>query len=161
MNPLPGKRLPIEKLLRIVASRLEGTTALWAITGSVGLLLQGIPCTPHDLDLQSSADGIYEIERVLQLTTTLPVSLSGTDLIKSHFGRGTLGGWQIELMGDVHKRSDDGVWVPMPPLASVITRVQYAGTDLPVLTLEYEAQAYEALGREDQAAKIRRFLAHR
>ena len=158
MNPLPERRLPIEELLRVVASRLEGITAPWAITGSVGLLLQGIPCTPHDLDLQSSAEGIYEIERVLQLELTLPVSLSGTDVITSHFGRGTLGGWQIELMGDVHKRSGDGFWVPTPPLASVITRVQYAETDLPVFTLEYEAEAYEALGREDQANRIRSFL---
>jgi aminoglycoside-2''-adenylyltransferase len=158
MNPLPEKRLPTEELLRIVASRLKGISEPWAITGSVGLLLQGIPGTPHDLDLQSSVAGIYEIERVLQLTTTLPVSLSETDPIKSHFGRGTLGGWQIELMGDVHKRSADGIWVSTPPLASVVTRVRYAGIDLPVLTLEYEAEAYEALGREDQSNRIRSFL---
>jgi hypothetical protein len=35
----------------------------WAVTGSLGMALQGMELAVHDIDLQTSREGAYEIER--------------------------------------------------------------------------------------------------
>ncbi|MCW5852548.1 MAG: hypothetical protein KIT87_20910, partial [Anaerolineae bacterium] len=59
----------------------------WAVTGSVGMALQGIPVEPHDIDLQTDAAGAYEIQRRLAEYSVQPVAFLAGERMRSHFGR--------------------------------------------------------------------------
>ena len=65
-------REEILAVVRRLDRDLDG--ALWVLTGSVGLALQGMPLEPRDVDVQTDAAGAYEIERRLAAYTTRPVA---------------------------------------------------------------------------------------
>src|SRR5690554_5464409 len=46
-----------EPALRLIHDRLAGMAHPWGITGSLGMILQGMPLTAGDIDLQSDRDG--------------------------------------------------------------------------------------------------------
>ena len=62
-------------VLRLLHQRLEGSSAVWALTGSLGMVLQGLPLEPHDIDLQTDPVGAYEIERRLAVQDVVVVDL--------------------------------------------------------------------------------------
>ena len=75
--------------------------------------------------------------------------------ICSHFGELSIHGVKIEIMGDVQKRSEDGSWEKPVELDEHNRFVEFRGMTLPVLTLEYEYEAYMKLGRFEQAKKLK------
>ena len=44
--------------------RLAEMSVLWVVTGSLGMALQGMPVTVHDIDLQTDAAGAYKIAHI-------------------------------------------------------------------------------------------------
>lgn len=144
--------------LAVLAQRLQSGQLIWVITGSVGFALHGLPVTPHDLDIQSDAADVYEIERRLSEFVVQPVRLSATDRIRSHFGKLQIGDVRVELMGDIEKRLPDGSWERPPDLLNYREFIEFQGMNLPVLSLEYEQQAYARLGREEKAHQLAEWL---
>ncbi len=142
--------------MTLLCQRLDGR--VWALTGSLGMALQGVPLTPHDVDLQTDAAGAYEIERRLAEFVTRPVQFSSTERVRSHFGAFLVHGVQVEVMGDIEKRRADGTWEPPPDLPHIIQYVTLEGLRVPVLDLEYEIAAYTLLGRLERAAFLRAWL---
>jgi hypothetical protein len=57
----------------------------------------------------------------------------------------------VEVMGDIQKRLEDGTWETPVNLRSHRQIVACDGMDIPVLSLEYEADAYRKLGRLERA----------
>lgn len=150
---LPANFVPA---LRILSQRLEGL--LWAVTGSTGMVLQGVPLTPADIDLQTVGAHAYEIERRFRGAFRRPVRLRTSGRLRSHFGVLQLQGVTVEIIGDLQKRLPDGSWSSPPDLEEHRRFVLMEGISLPVLDLSYEAEAYAQLGRETRARTIRRWL---
>ena len=48
--------------LRKINSRLNDCKAIWMITGSLGMALQGMDLNVHDIDIQTDKPGAFEIE---------------------------------------------------------------------------------------------------
>ncbi len=149
------------QVLRRICWRLEGEPILWAVTGSLGLALQGVPVPVHDIDLQTDAAGAYAIERCFKDDVTRPVTYSSGERIRSHFGALTLDGIQVEIMGDVEHLLPPGQWKPAPDLATLLRLIEFADLQVPVLPLEFERQAYLELGRTEKAEIIRRAMQER
>ncbi len=61
-------------------------------------------------------------------------------------------------MGDIQKRGVDGIWEEIVDPAHYRQMVEIAGMLVPVLSLEYEYQAYLKFGRVDRAKMLRRWL---
>ena len=61
-------------------------------------------------------------------------------------------------MGDIQKRGTDGVWEEIVDPARYRQMVEIEGLLVPVLSLEYEYQAYLKFGRVEQAKMLRRWL---
>ncbi len=137
---------------------LSPTEITWALTGSTSFALQGLAVTPHDIDIQTDAPGAYAIERYLSAYVTRPVAFSAAENIRSHFGRFTLDGLVVEVMGDIQKRQIDGTWEPPVPLKRYIDYIVDQEMRLPVLSLAYEYQAYLTLGRLERARMIGKYL---
>ncbi len=146
------------KPLRLIASRLAGQPVNWALTGSASFALQGMDLQVHDLDLQSDANGAYEIERLMLEYRAEPVAYRVSERIRSHFGALEIDGVRVEIMGGLQKLLEDGRWEePVDPARHRLF-VPLEGLQIPVLSLDYEAQAYSRMGRLERAAQIRAFL---
>jgi len=73
-------------VLEIILSRLEHLSHPWAVTGSLGLFLQGIEVEVHDIDLQSSKEGAFFIEKVLEEYVIRKVEYLESERIRSFLG---------------------------------------------------------------------------
>lgn len=145
--------LALERLVK----RLEETTIEWALTGSTSFVLQGVPMEPTDIDVQTTASGAYAIEELFSGHVTDPVTFTESATIRSHFGTVVLDGVTVEIMGALQKRLDDGTWEPPVDVSMHRTRVAFRGHDVPVLSLAYEAEAYDQLGRTERADELRQY----
>ena len=145
-------------VLRQIHARLSNTDVNWVVTGSLGFALQGGPVQPNDIDLQTDKAGAYEIESLFSDTVIRKVKFSATERIKSHFGALQIDGIEVEIMGDIQKRGADGVWEEIVDPAQHRRRVEIDGLLVPVLSLEYEYQAYLKFGRTERAKMLRRWL---
>ncbi|WP_254765732.1 nucleotidyltransferase domain-containing protein [Salinilacihabitans rarus] len=141
--------------IRTLATELEGAGVTWALTGSASFALQGVPVEPDDVDVQTTAEGASEIERRFAERVVEPVSFSAAERIRSHFGAFEVEGVRVEVMGAVQKRRADGRWESPVDVAAHRREVSLDGVCVPVLSLAYEARAYERLGRTERAALLR------
>ena len=145
-------------VLRIIYTRLNNTKVNWAVTGSLGFALQGVPVEPKDIDIQTDEAGAYEIERCFSEFTTKRVIFSSADRIRSHFGELMIDGIKVEIMGSVQKRLENGSWEAPVELELHKRVVEINGMQIPILSLEYEYLAYSMLGRIEQAEMLRKWL---
>ena len=146
------------KVLRKINTRLNNTSVNWAVTGSLGFALQGVPVEPNDIDIQTDKRGAYEIERRFSEFMTKRVTFSSTERIRSHFGELMIDGIKVEIMGDIQKRLEDGSWENPVDLEHHKQVVEVEGMQVPVVSLEYEYQAYLKLGKIDKAEMLRNWL---
>lgn len=76
--------------------------------------------------------------------------------MSSLFGVFEIDGIQVEVMGAVRKRARPGdPWGPPTDPRDHCHLVTVDGHTVPVLSLEYEAEAYEAIGRTERAKLLR------
>lgn len=145
-------------VLRKICARLSDSKVSWAVTGSLGMALRGVPVEVHDIDIQTDRPGAYEIEHRLSRFVTRKVAFSSAENIRSHLGALTINGMKVEIMGDVEKRHKDGSWEDPPNLERHKRTVEVEGMRIRVLSLPYEYQAYLTLGRTDKAEMLRKWL---
>lgn len=145
-------------VLRVIHQKLRENDILWAITGSLGFVLQGVPVKPHDVDIQTDEKGAYRIESLLAQYLVERVCFSSSDKVRSHFGVLSIKGIRCEIIGDIEKRLDDGSWSPAPDLRRHILYVALEDMKIPVLSLQYEYSAYMKMGRFDRARLLRQWL---
>lgn len=145
--------------LRVLVERLAGEPILWALTGSMSFALQGLPVEPHDIDIQTDAQGAYALAACFAGRVTRPVAFSGTEAIRSHFGALTIEGVAVEIMGALQKRLPDGTWEDPVDVALHRRWIEVEGLRVPVLDLAYEARAYRVLGRTARAELLEDWLA--
>lgn len=126
----------------------------WVLTGSLGLALQGVATEVHDIDVQTDRAGALELERRLAECVVRPVGLKEDALVRSYLGRAEMNGVEVEIIGDIQKRAPGGPWGPPPDLARLAVSVDAGGFPVRVLPLEYERDAYRAMGRLEKADLI-------
>lgn len=142
------------KVLSVLLQRVPPTETLWALTGSAGLRLQGVDLPVHDLDLQTDGMTIYLLEKELAEFIKVPVYVWESEHTLSYHAQAEIDGLQVEFLGDMRHRGSDGTWQPLNIL-SVLVWVESHGLNVPVLSLEHEAVAYEKMDRVQKAELIR------
>ncbi len=154
---IQGKHVQV---LRKICERLSGADVNWVVTGSLSLAIRGVAVEPHDIDIQTDRQGAYEIERLLSEFVTRKVELSSSESarIRSHFGALVVDEITVEIMGDIEHLLEEGTWEPPPDLNAHKQFVEIAGMRIPVLSVEYEYQAYLKLGRLDKAQRYKQAL---
>lgn len=144
--------------LRKICSRLRDCQSNWVVTGSLGMALQGMNVEIHDIDIQTDQHGVYEIENIFSEYVVKAVHYSASERIRSHFGSLKIDGVKVEIMGDIQKSLDSQVWEEPVKVEQYRHWVIFEGMQVPVLSLEYEYQAYLKLERIDKAEKLKRWL---
>ena len=122
------------------------------------MALQGMPVEVHDIDIQTDKDGAYEIERCFAEFVIEPVRYSETERIRSYLGVLEIDGVKVEIMGDIQKRLGNRSWEEPVKVERYRRWVEVDGMRIPVLSLEYEYQAYLRLGRVKRAGILRSWL---
>ncbi len=145
-------------VLKIIYDRLLPEPVTWVVTGSLGMVLQGMQLPVHDIDLQTDERGAYEIEARLSEYIDQRVRFVVSDRIRSHLGRLNIHGVKVEIKGALQKRIDHERWEQPVDVTKYRTFVEVDGMNVPVLSLAYEYRAYRALGRVAKAAAIKRWL---
>lgn len=141
-----------------IYSQLKDCKAAWVISGSLGMVLQGMEMDVHDIDIQTDKQGAFEIEKQLSDYVVVPVQFSPSERICSYLGRLDIDGVKVEIMGDLQKRIGDQTWEVPVRVESYRRWVHSNGMEIPVLSLEYEYQAYLKLGRLEKAERLRKWL---
>lgn len=144
--------------LRNLVALLPLVEVNWALTGSMGHLLQGAPVQPHDIDVQTDEAGALKAAELLAPYLIAPLRRRESERMRSLFGAFVVDGVAVELMGAVQKRLADGSWGPPTDPAEHRRLVHVESLLVPVLSLQYEAAAYASIGRHDRASLLRRTL---
>jgi hypothetical protein len=137
---------------------LKDCQITWVVTGSLGMALQGMDVEVHDIDLQTDKDGVYEMERHFSKYVVKSVHYSTSEKIRSHLGTLEINGIKVEIMGDIQKQMDSQTWEEPVKVETYRCWVEVDGMRVPVLSLEYEYQAYLKLGRNKKAEMLRKWL---
>jgi hypothetical protein len=145
-------------VLEILHTRLEASPIHWAITGSLGFALQGLDIAVHDIDIQCDRSGAYAIERLFSEYVIRPVSYRVSERIRSYLGALEIDHIQVEIIGDIQKRLDDQTWEAPVDVERYKRWIMADERRFPVMSLEYEAQAYLLLGRIEKAERLLKFL---
>ena len=145
-------------VLRKIYSRLQGRQLNWVITGSLGMALQGMELNVHDIDIQTDRQGVYEIEKLFAENVVTPVYFRESESIRSHFGALDIQGVRVEIMGNLQKRLEDQTWEEPVKVERWRCWVEIDGMRIPVLSLEYEYQAYLQMGRIEKVQMLKDWL---
>jgi hypothetical protein len=143
---------------RKICLRLKDCRSAWAVTGSLGMALQGMDLEIHDIDLQTDQRGAFEIEGLLREYVVKPVEYLASSQIRSYLGALEIDGVKIEIMGALQKLVGEQAWEDPVPVEQHRLWVDLEGMQVPVLSLVYEYEAYRKLGRFEKAEKIKRWL---
>lgn len=144
--------------IREIYTRLQDHQVNWVITGSLGMALQGMDVEIHDIDIQTDKDGAFQVDRCFPEYVIKPVRYAKSERICSYLGMLEIMGIQVEIMGDIQKKLEDQTWEEPVKVELYRRWVEVAGMRLPVLSLEYEYQAYLKLNRNTKAEMIRDWL---
>ncbi|WP_422448303.1 nucleotidyltransferase domain-containing protein [Thermoanaerobacterium sp. DL9XJH110] len=145
------------KVLEKIENRLRDSGVNWAVTGSLGFWLQGMPTEVHDIDIQTDKRGAYRIERLLKEYVIRKVEFSQADRIRSYFGALMIDGIKVEIMGDIQKLVGEK-WEEPVDIEKYKNFVYVHDMKIPVLSLDYEYQAYKKMGRIEKAEMIKKWL---
>ena len=141
-------------ILRTISLQLSENNVQWALVGSLGMAIRGIPIEPNDIDIITDKAGAYEMERLFFRYVKRRVALRTSERIRSHFGILEIDGLSVEIMGDFRVKLPDGSWEDPPDIARHRQTVLVDDLQVPVLSLEWEYQASLKLGREEKAELI-------
>lgn len=144
--------------LRKIHNRLQDRQLNWAVTGSLGMALQGMTIEIHDIDLQTDRQSAYTIEKLFTNRVVVPVYFRESERIRSHYGALEIDGIKVEIMGDLQKSLGDQTWEEPVNVGHWLRWVEIDGMRIPVLSLEYEYQAYLHLGRTEKAHMLKNWL---
>jgi hypothetical protein len=145
-------------ILRTVSLQLNENNVQWALVGSLGMAVRGMPIEPNDIDIITDKAGAYEIERLLSQFVKRRVALRTSERIQSYFGILEIEGVKVEIMGDLQIKLADGSWGDPPDLRQHKQTVQVDEMSVPVLNPEWEYQTSLKLGREKKAEMVKTYL---
>jgi hypothetical protein len=155
-------------LLELPATHIRALTALfklippdefpWALTGSGSLRLQGVDVRVHDLDIQTDKPTIYILEQRLVRFMKTPVHFWESTGMHSLDGKAEIENIEIEILANILHKMPDGTWSAITDFSRLI-RMNSHGLQIPLFPLKDELAAYEAMGRVEKAALIRKTLA--
>ena len=145
-------------VLHQIVSRLNAADLNWAVTASLSLALQGVPVDVHDIDLETDENGAYAVERIFSEFVTQAVRFCTAERIRSHFGALMIDGIKVDIMGGVQHRRTDGTWEDPTDWQSHRRLIEIDGMLVPVLSLEYEYEAYQKLGRTSKVELLGQWL---
>jgi 2-polyprenyl-3-methyl-5-hydroxy-6-metoxy-1,4-benzoquinol methylase len=144
-------------VIRQIAQQLKEANIPYKLVGGASVAIQGVPIPVKDLDIETDVEAAYWFQDRFSKHAVQSVSLSASEIYRSHFGRFDFDGVTVEIMGDIHRREGDR-WVPSA--AKTVMQVDLEGVPVNVSWLEEEILAYIRRGRLERAAQCLPYCDH-
>lgn len=125
------------------------------------MALQGVEVEVHDIDIQADKAGVYKIANIFSEYVVEPVYYRASERIRSHFGMLDIDGVKIDIMGDVQKLLENQTWEDPIDVVKHRHWLNFDDLRVPVLSLEYEVDAYLKMGRIEKAHMLKNWLEKR
>ena len=138
-------------LLKLVPPQVHN----WVLTGSCSLRLQGVDIPVNDIDLQTDGESVYAIENRLMDYMQVAVHPWESEHTFSLHAQAEINGVTVELLGGIKHRQPGGEWEPSADILSTRNWIRWREHQVPVFSLEFEAQAYAKMERIEKANLIR------
>jgi hypothetical protein len=144
--------------LKIVYKKLKGSGALWILSGSTSLAIQGVEIVPNDIDVLTDKAGVPKIYELFEKhCLQAPTLATATEEYRSYYGIYKIGKVKLDVCGEFQYRLKNGDWSIPNHLHKIIWK-DYEGMHLPLLTLEQEFKEYANLDKSDKVFKIKKAL---
>ena len=144
----------IQKILKLIISKVDSTKHVWAVVGSTNLALQGVNIEAHDIDILTTEKDVFKIEKILNQYITKSVRYTENGFFKSYFGKFQINGVKVEIMANLQTKQKGTNWSNKARLDKRIY-IKYKNLTLPVIPLLEEYKAYVKMGRVETAEKIK------
>jgi S-adenosylmethionine-dependent methyltransferase len=138
-------------VLRGIAAALNAAVIPYSVVGGACVALHGVPVHVKDIDIQTTAEGAQRCAEIFAANTVTPVTFSDNGAYRSHFGRFSFDGIEVEVMGD-QERWQDGRW--QDTMAATQAIVDMDGVPVSASWLEEEWLATIRRGRLERAALV-------
>ena len=146
------------EILKTLYSRLNETDIIWVIGGSLALAFEGLDVKPRDIDLFTDKEGAYKIEKLFAEFLVRNVSFSIKDNIRSHYGALNIFGIEVEIIGFIEFKSEDGTWHGREKLEEVTKFFEIENMKIPLMKIESQLRGYTNIGRTDKIELIEKWL---
>lgn len=137
-----------------IARRLHAARINWAVIGSTSLVLLGMDAQPNDIDIIMLRKDLNRIPALFSdVFCTGVIELKTTTKEKAWHVKLSLAGAPIEFVGE----DETGLYARH----LLLDEIAFSHVDavrIPCLTLEANAQAYDATNRTLKAERIRDFI---
>jgi len=143
---------PLGRALMVVLDSLADCASPWALGGSTGSALQGVPVEPHDLDLLTDEPGAAVLATHLQEYLTTPITWSENGPYASFWGQAQINGVLVEIIGGLVIRGDRVQFRPFGP--NTWRMLAFGPYTLPVMTLEVQLLANLLIPDKQERAVI-------
>ncbi len=153
----PSWKLPRRIRLSLLALIPHlGKTRRWTLIGSAALALQGLPLTPHDIDILIDRSGLRILSTRLKKFIAVPPKWKESEQFASVFAQLRLEGARVEIFGDMRIKSGErairfNLW-------PYVREMPFAGSKVRVAPPEWELVASALLGQKEKAEMIARHL---
>jgi len=138
-------------LLTLVPPRVHS----WVLTGSCSLRLLGLDIPVYDIDLQTDRESVYAVASKLTDFIKVAVHPWESEHTFSLHAQAEINNVTVELLGGIKHRQPGGEWEPSADILSARNWIHWRENKVPVFSLEFEAQAYDKMGRIEKAKLIR------
>jgi len=135
--------------LKRVAERLNEADIAFKVVGGTAVALHGIPVRVKDIDIEFSAEDVYQAERVLKEFMTDAVSFREGEVYRSHIGLLSIDDQLVEIFGNLERRQG-AQWISS--MTGTETNIDLDGISVKVPWLEEEVLAYIRRGKLKRAS---------
>jgi len=129
----------------------------WILVGSTAMALQGAPLKPHDIDIKTTAEDVYLMEKALIEYSMLPVVYRTSKKFRSHFGKLKIEGVMVEIMGGLEIWHPERGWITSASPQEYRHVIEVEGMNLPVLDPSYSILTNRWIGRNERADLVEKW----
>lgn len=145
----------LESAVKIIAQKLQGES--YVIRGTASLVLQGLDMNVDDIDVLCTAKTALNANLKLSEYLVEKVAFKESPKFKSYFGKFSIDGVNVEIMGDWQIFNDKKGWSKI--YTADINSIDYVKLDdskIPVTKIELELEVFALMGRWTAYQKIKR-----
>lgn len=149
----PSWRLPRRIRLSLLGllPHLKGITR-WALAGSIALVLQGVPLTPHDVNIVTDRRGAKLLNLRLKKFASSPLRWTENESFASLLAQFKIEGTRVEIMGDITIKSGKGLF--RFNFWPYVRELPFAGQKVYVVPQEWELLVNLLIAKKEKAEAI-------
>ncbi len=145
-------------VLKKLAKLFREHNVEYCIVGSTSLFLHGINVEPSDIDILTTKDSAFKIDKLLDDYKVLPCKFRESSIFRSYFGRYRVNEINVEIMGELQYKKENKWSNPITPHTIRTKWININGEKIKVAVLEETYNFCREVGREETCKLIESYF---